>query len=199
MSVLLDRLRAESGLIALVPIAMLLIAIPLTIWRVRAGDSWSSAVWKTALDVAIIGSLAGMLALTLSSLATGGQGQINLIPFQSLFDSFALGEFWVGIVLVDLAANFLLYVPLGLFVGLRLSGLPTLAWALPVVALSAAIEVVQGSVLNRSADVTDGVMNWLGGVAGFAAARMLQRLIDSRTSESGSGRLSPSEESTPSR
>ncbi len=192
MSALLDRLGAETGVIALVLIAMLLIAIPITIWRVRAGDRWSSAARKTALDVAILGTLAGIFALTFSSFVTGGQGQINLIPFQSLFDSFALGEFWVGIVLVDLAANFLLYVPLGLFVGLRLRGLPTLAWALPVVALSAAIEVVQGSVLNRSADVTDVLMNWLGGVAGFAAARMLRRLIDSRTSESSSGRLSVS-------
>lgn len=164
------------GLILIVAVAMLAIALPVVLWRIRSGSRPLLAAWKTGLEAAILGSLAVIVALTLGAFATGGQGEVNWIPFQSLFDSFALGEFWVGIALTDLLGNLLLFGPLGLFVGLRFARLPIWAWALIVGALTAAIEIIQFLMLNRSADVTDVLMNGLGGIAGFAAARLLQRV-----------------------
>lgn len=177
MDALLRRIGDEAGLILIVAVAMLAFAVPIVLWRVRAGAAVLSAAWKTGLDAAVLGSLAVIGLLTLGAFTIGGQGEINLVPFQGLFDSLALGEFWVGLVVADLLGNFLLFVPLGLVVGLRFAGLPIWIWAVIVVALTAAIEIVQFFVLNRSADITDVVMNGAGGVAGFAGARLSQRLV----------------------
>jgi len=178
---LLGRIGQESGLIAIVGFAVVLVAVPVVILRVRSGRPVQDTIWLTALEAAIAASLIGILALTLGQFGFGGLGAINLVPFQSLIDSFSQGEFWVGIVLVDLAGNFLLYFPLGLFVALRFPSLSIWPWTLAVLALTAAIELIQGVVLNRSADVTDVLMNGLGGVVGFLVARGVQRFIPRRT------------------
>lgn len=175
MGQLLARLQQQAGLILLVAAAVAAVAVALALWRVMTGTPRPPAVWRSALDAAILGALAGIGILTLGSFMTPGPGPANLIPFQSLFDSLQLGEFWVEIVLVDLAANLLLYFPLGLLVGLRLSRLRAWVWALLALALSATIEIVQGVVLNRSADITDVMMNGLGAIIGFAVARAIER------------------------
>jgi glycopeptide antibiotics resistance protein len=131
----------------------------------------------------MIACLIGILTLTLGSFGFGGLGSVNLVPFRSLIDSFSLGDYWVGIVLVDLAGNFLLYFPLGLFVALRIPGLSLWTWALAVFTLTAGIEVLQGVALNRSADITDVLMNGLGGVAGFLLVRAVQHLLSKRSFE----------------
>lgn len=177
MDALLRRIGDEAGLILIVAIVMLAVALPILMWRIRAGVGVRSSVWKTGLDAAVLASLAVIGLLTLGAFHVGGEGAINLVPFQSLFDSFVLGEFWVGIAVADLLGNFLLFVPLGLFLGLRFARLPIWIWTLIAFALTAAIEIVQFVALNRSADVTDVVMNGLGGVAGFAGARLSQRLV----------------------
>jgi glycopeptide antibiotics resistance protein len=171
---LLDRLGQQSGLILVVAIAALLIALPVLVWRVRAAQPLWRAVWKTALEAGLLASLAGALALTLGAFATGGRGEVNFIPFQSVLDSFALGEFYVGIALYDLALNFILYFPLGLFAGLRFPRLSLWPWVVASFALATAVEATQGLVLARSADVTDVLMNGLGGTAGFLVARAIQ-------------------------
>lgn len=180
MDALLRRIASESGLIVIVAVVMLAIALPILVWRIRSGSGVWVAAWRTGLEVAIFGSLIGIFALTLGAFATGGQGEVNLVPFQSLVDAMSLGEFWIGIALVDLGANFILYVPLGLFVAPRFPALSIWAWMLLVWTLSASIEIVQGAVLNRSADITDVVMNSLGGIVGFALARIIQRLARGR-------------------
>lgn len=176
MGALIDRISRESGLVLIVGISVLLIAVPVVILRIRSGRQVWPAILQTALEAAILASLLGIFALTLGAFAYGGSGQVNLIPFRDLVDSLAQGEYWIGIVLVDIASNFLLYVPLGLFVALRFPSVSIRAWAPTVVALTAGIEVLQGFVLNRSADVTDVLMNGLGGVVGFVLARAIQRL-----------------------
>lgn len=167
---------------------MLLIALPIVAWRIRSGEVVSAAAWKTGLEVAILGSLAMIGVLTLGAFGSGGQGQVNWVPFQSLLDGLALGEFWVGIALTDLLGNILLFIPLGLVIGLRFVRLPIWVWAAPIaVALTAAIEIVQLFVLNRSADMTDVMMNGLGGIFGFVVGRMIQRVARSQRRE---GRVS---------
>ena len=180
MDALLRRISSESGLILIVAVAMVALALPVVIWRIRSGSGLPSAAWRTGLEAAILGSLAGIVALTLGAFATGGQGQVNLVPFRSLLDAFSLGEFWIGIVLVDLAANFILYVPLGLFVALRFPNLPIWSWAVMACTLSASNEIVQGVILNRSADITDVITNGLGGIVGFVVVRVAQRLARGR-------------------
>lgn len=176
MTEFLDRVSQESGLILVVLIAATLLAMPVVAWRVRSGQRLVPAVWNTGLEAALLASFAGLLALTLGGYGTDGRGPVNLIPFQSLSDSFALGDFYVGVALYDLVLNFLLYLPLGLFAALRFHHLSLSAWVVVVVALSAAIEITQGLVLNRSADVTDVLTNALGGTFGFVLARVTQRL-----------------------
>ena len=175
MGQLVARVQQEAGLILLVAAAVAAIAVALALWRVRTGTPRPQAASHSALDAAILGALAGVAILTLGAFIAAGPGPANLIPFRSLFDSLQLGDFWVEIVLVDLAGNFLLYFPLGLLVGLRLPRLRLWVWALLAVALTATIEIVQGVILNRSADITDVVMNGLGAVIGFAVARSVQR------------------------
>jgi hypothetical protein len=175
MSSLLDRLAHEAGLVVLVGLGALLAAIPLVAWRLRSGVTPRRAVTLTALEVALGGAIIGIVALTLGSFAGVGAGQIDLIPFHALIDSFALGEFYVGIAFVDLAANLLLYLPLGLLAGLRWPRSP--AWRLVLVAasLSLVIEVTQVLVLNRAGDISDVLMNASGAFVGVLIARTWQR------------------------
>lgn len=173
MDALIERISRESGLIALVALTVVAVGLPILIWRVRAGESALPAAWRTGLEVAILGAVAGIGTLTLGAFATGGPGPANLVSFQSLFDAMSLGEFWVGLVMVDLMGNFLLYHPLGLLVGLRFQRLPVWVWVPLVFALTATVEIVQGVVLDRSADITDVLMNGLGGSVGFLAARVI--------------------------
>jgi glycopeptide antibiotics resistance protein len=177
---LLGRIGQESGLVLIVGVAVLLVSVPVVIARVRYGRHLWPSISQTALEAAILGSLAGIVALTTGAFGSGGMGQVNLVPFKSLADSFAHGEYWVGIVLVDLAGNFLLYFPLGLFVAVRFPRLSIVVWVTTVVVLSSCIEVLQGLVFNRSADITDVLMNGLGGVVGFLAARAAQHLVSRR-------------------
>jgi glycopeptide antibiotics resistance protein len=175
------RIDQELGLILLVGTAVVLIAAALTAWRVKAGAARMPAVWNSSLEAAVLGALAGIAVLTLGPFMSAGPGSANLIPFQSLFDSFHFGDFWVEIVLVDLAANFLLYLPLGLLVALRFPRLRVSLWAAVALGLTAGIELVQGIVLNRSADITDVVMNAAGAIAGFLVGRSLQALVRRRS------------------
>lgn len=70
------------------------------------------------LEAAIIGSTVLIATLTLGAFGGGGRGQVNLVPFRSVFDNVPLGDFYVGLVLFDMLANVALYVPLGIAVGL---------------------------------------------------------------------------------
>lgn len=171
---MIDRIAQDSGLVLIFFVAAAVLAVPVVIWRIRAGRSSWSALWITALEAGLVASLIGILALTLSAFAVAGQGAIDLIPFRGLVDSFALGEFWVGIALFDLVGNVLLYMPLGFFAALRFERLSGWVWLGIALVLSGAIEVTQFLLLNRAADVTDVLMNTLGAVTGFLVGRAIQ-------------------------
>lgn len=176
MGQLIMRIGQELPLILVVAAGVTVLAAALMIWRLRTGARWTGALLASALEAGIVGALMGIAALTLGPFMSTGVGAANLVPFQSLFDSFRLGPFWTQIVVVDLTANFLLYFPLGLLLALRFPRLSVGVWLLAVLALSGGIEIVQGVVLNRSADITDVVMNAAGGVAGFALGRAIRSL-----------------------
>lgn len=177
---LITRVAQELPLILVVAAGVVSLAAVLTAWRVRTGAWWRPGLVTSCLEAGIVGALMGIAALTLGPFMSTGVGPANLVPFQSLFESFRFGPYWTELVLVDLAANLLLYLPLGLLVALRLPRLSFGMWLLAVLAITAGIEVIQGVVLNRAADITDVVMNAAGGISGFAAARTIHWLDRSR-------------------
>lgn len=185
---LVTRIAQELPLILLVAAGVVLLAAVLSAWRVRTGTAWMPALVTSSLEAGIVGALVGIATLTLGPFMSTGIGPANLFPFQSLLESFRFGPYWTELVLVDLAANFLLYLPLGLLVALRFPQLSFGRWLLAVLALTGGIEIIQGAVLNRSADITDVVMNAAGGVAGFGAGRAVQSLATPRHRIGGPGR-----------
>jgi glycopeptide antibiotics resistance protein len=77
-----------------------------------------------------------------------------------------------------MAANVLLFVPFGLSLTLRGWRVPLWRVTLVSVALSVAIELTQGLAGNgRSADITDVLMNTLGGMCGWALGRATLLLL----------------------
>lgn len=180
MEQLIRRLEQESGLVLLVLLAVVALTAVVAAFRVRQGMATRSALWTSALDAALVGAISGIAFLTLSAFVAEGSGPANFIPFKSLFDNMEIGEFWVELAIADIVANVLLYVPLGFVAALRLQRMSLLTWAVAAFGLSAAIELVQGVVLNRSADITDVITNGTGGVVGYLLARMFQRVVTHR-------------------
>jgi glycopeptide antibiotics resistance protein len=77
-----------------------------------------------------------------------------------------------------MAANVLLFVPFGMALTLRSWRVPVWRVALVSAAFSVGIELTQGIAGNgRSADITDVLMNTLGGICGWALGRGLLLLL----------------------
>lgn len=164
------------GLILFVGTGVVLLTAVLSAWRARRGWTVTTAIWRSGLEAAILGSLVGIAALTLNPFqGMIGENRFDLVPFHVLFNSIRLGEFWVRIALFDLLGNVALYAPLGFLVALRFQRLPVAAWLLMAVALPTTIEITQATVLARSGDITDIIANATGAIAGFILARLLQR------------------------
>lgn len=98
----------------------------------------------------------------------------NLVPFHTLaiylrnLDS----EFWLR----NLFGNLGVLLPLGLLGPIALPALDRW-WRMVLVALlySAAIELIQLAVPDRSADIDDVIVNVTGALLGFAAFRLVRR------------------------
>ena len=120
--------------------------------------------------VLVLGAgLVAVALLTLGPLPLGG-----LSGFHRLL---RLGATTIGApvpsrAMAEAAANVLLFVPFGMALTLRSRRVPL--WRVVVVAasLSVGIELTQGLAGNgRSADITDVLMNTLGGAGGWAVGR----------------------------
>jgi glycopeptide antibiotics resistance protein len=117
-------------------------------------------------SVALVASIALVLALTLAP--TSGDRDVELVPFQELVD--AVGDRDDGRlldVLVESAANVLLFVPLG--AALAYSGLRTAQAVCAGVALAACVEIVQLLLIpGRTTALDDMLLNALGTLLGYA-------------------------------
>lgn len=171
------RIAQELPLILIGCFVVAVVTAALFAWRLTTGTPWPRALVASALEAGIVASLLGIGALTLRPSVVNESGAANLIPFRSLFESFEIGPFWTQIVLIDWAANVILYVPLGLFVALRFRRLSPWVWLVATVALTAMIEIAQFVALNRSADINDVTMNTIGGMCGFAAGRAVLSVV----------------------
>jgi glycopeptide antibiotics resistance protein len=83
---------------------------------------------------------------------------------------------WVEIALMDMATNFLLFIPLGFLMAVRLPRSAAETWWLALLVLIITIELAQALVLSRSGDITDVILNWAGAMTGSSLGRGLQWL-----------------------
>lgn len=101
-------------------------------------------------------------------------GSVNLVPF-----AMQQGEN-LGYHLREMGANLLIFVPFGLYLGMLKGGWPLWKRIVPIVGTSLLFEVLQYVLSIGTADVTDVVMNALGGVVGMLVAYGMKRLLKDR-------------------
>ena len=158
----------------LAPLAIvaLLVSFPVSFaWHARRGRMQWAARMATA-DALLVGSVLVILRVTLPSTDAGtGLGSWTWMPFEDLIRAWPLD--WARRIILDqMAANVLLFVSFGLALTLRSWHVPLWRVTLVSAAFSVGIELTQGLAGNgRSADITDVLMNTLGGVCGWMLGR----------------------------
>jgi glycopeptide antibiotics resistance protein len=160
----------------LVPLAVLalVIAFPVSlVWHARRGRM-PLAVRLATADALLVCSVLVILRVTLPSTEPGaGLGSWTWMPFEDLIRAWPID--WARRVILDqMAANVLLFVPFGLALTFRSWRVPLWRVAMVSAAFSVGIELTQGLAGNgRSADITDVLMNTLGGICGWFLGRAL--------------------------
>ena len=160
----------------LIPLALLalLIAFPVSLaWHARRGRMLLAVRLATA-DALLVCSVLVILRVTLPSTESrAGLGSWTWMPFEDLIRAWPLD--WARrVILEQMAANVVLFVPFGLALSLRSWRVPLWRVAIVSAAFSVGIELTQGLAGNgRSADITDVLMNTLGGVCGWVLGRAL--------------------------
>lgn len=160
----------------LAPLAFLalVLAFPVSlIWHARRGRMLLAVRLATA-DALLVGSVLVILRVTLPSTAPGdGLGSWTWMPFEDLIRAWPID--WARRVILDqMAANVVLFVPFGLAFTFRSWRVPLWRVAMVSAAFSVGIELTQGVAGNgRSADITDVLMNTLGGICGWVLGRAL--------------------------
>jgi glycopeptide antibiotics resistance protein len=160
----------------LIPLALLalVIAFPVSLaWHARRGRMLLAVRLATA-DALLVCSVLVILLVTLPSTEPmGGLGSWTWMPFEDLIRAWPLD--WARrVILEQMAANMVLFVPFGLALSLRSWRVPLWRVAMVSAAFSVGIELTQGLAGNgRSADITDVLMNTLGAVCGWVLGRAL--------------------------
>lgn len=150
----------------------------LTAIRARRLDR-ATAMRSSALDVGVGWSLVviAVVGLRPGFGETPDWGQWNLVPFVDLLRSLRQADWVREIAVANLVGNVLFFVPWGMAAGLRF---PTMRWRLLIAltaAISLAVEIGQAiEASGRISDITDVLMNTLGGAIGFGAVRLAQLL-----------------------
>lgn len=100
---------------------------------------------------------------------------INLIPFQGSFDyngAFNSRE------IID---NILLFLPLGVYIGMLKSEWSFVRKVIPAIGLSLLFEVIQFIFVMGRTDITDILGNTLGGIIGIGIYALLFKIFKNRT------------------
>lgn len=100
---------------------------------------------------------------------------INLIPFQGSFDANGV------ILLREIIYNILLFIPLGIYIGMLKSEWSFVRKVLPAIGLSLLFEVIQFIFAMGRTDITDILGNTLGGIIGIGIYALLSKIFKSRT------------------
>lgn len=160
----------------LAPFAVLvfLAAFPVALaWHARRGRMRRAMRMATG-DALLVASVLVILRATLPS--TDPPNELDpwtWMPFEDLIRAWPF-ERARGIILGQMGANVLLFVPFGCALVLRERRVPLWRVTLVSAAFSVGIEVLQGVAGNgRAADITDVLMNTLGGICGWLLGRVL--------------------------
>lgn len=110
-----------------------------------------------------------------SEFLSDGIRVINLIPFQGSFD---YNGVFNSREVID---NILLFIPLGVYIGMLKSEWSFVRKILPAIGLSLLFEVIQYIFAMGRTDVTDILGNTLGGIIGIGIYALLFKVFKSRT------------------
>jgi len=160
----------------LTPFALLAFAaaFPVSLaWHARRGRmGW--AVRIAIADALLVASVLVILRATLpSDQPASGLDPWTWMPFEDLIRAWPF-ERSRAVILGQMAQNVVLFVPFGMALVLRERRAPLWRVALVSAAFSVGIEATQGLAGNgRAADITDVLMNALGGACGWALGRLL--------------------------
>lgn len=166
MGWLLSWAVAPLALFVTISLALLLAAVPVTVWRAR-DRSLTEAARRTGRDLALVIALVLIAMLTIAPIAgDAGDLPVNLLPFRDQLLALR-GQIQMSRALTELAANVVMFVPLGVAVAWRAPG-RTVWWVAGVALIvSLVVESVQAiSALGRQADVTDVLANVVGALVG---------------------------------
>ncbi len=160
----------------LAPFAVLALAIAFPVslaWHARRGRMLWAVRMATADGLLVASALVILRATLPSTEPSTGIGSWTWMPFEDLIRAWPVG--WArDVILGQMGANILLFVPFGLALTLRTWHVPLWRVALVSAAFSMGLEVTQGVADNgRSADITDVLMNTLGGIGGWTVGRLL--------------------------
>lgn len=138
-------------------------------------------VRSRAHDVLLYGVIAAYLVILAVFLfgKSGAARSVNLVPFRFVAD-YITGH---GVLAFsNVAGNVLLFFPLGVYLEL-LFGERLGVWRTEgiVLAVSAAVELLQFVTATGVTDVDDLLLNGLGGLAGILCLRLLRRRLGAKT------------------
>lgn len=176
----------------LAPFALLAFgaAFPVSLlWHARRGHmGW--AVRIAFADALLVAAVLVILRATLpSDQPPSGLDPWTWMPFEDLIRAWPFDRSR-GVIVGQMAQNVVLFVPFGLALVLRQRRAPLWRVTLVCAAFSVGIEVTQGLAGNgRSADITDVLMNALGGACGWLLGRLVL-LARARWSAAHTGRVS---------
>src|SRR6478735_2018112 len=132
-------------------VALFVVYLVLLAWAV---------VWK--LDVPYVGEAALL------------PRPIKLIPFVPSAEA-------GGSAPLEVVANFLLFVPFGVYLGLLAPTWPWWRWTGVLVGASFVLETTQHVLSTGSFDTTDVIVNAVGGLAGVGLLALVRRRLQART------------------
>lgn len=149
-------------LVAVVGIAVLIVVVLRTAF---GADDPRQRRWIRT--IAVMASVAVILVATLSRRdPLGVELDLKLIPFEDLWSALA-GDRSARAAVAEMVANIVLFIPFGLAMRLRFPSLGPGRVAAIAFALSLTIETLQlVAATGRVANVTDVMMNTLGGLIG---------------------------------
>ena len=129
------------------------------------------AVDGTIRDLALAAAVAMIVVLTLLTPSTPDETQqIVLVPFRDLFDALD-SRGGIRAPIAELVGNLVLFIPLGMALHWRFPRFGLAHVTAVALAVSVAVEVLQAlSGTGRWADITDVIMNTLGGTCGALLA-----------------------------
>lgn len=102
---------------------------------------------------------------------------INVIPFQSIFEYFASEHFNIWIGLMNVIGNIVLFIPLGLYLQIFKKNKKILDCVALACAVSLCVEIVQYIFGIGHTDIDDLILNTLGGLLGILLYRILYLIL----------------------